>query len=151
MDSYKYKAYEEAIYMALLDRCKNSGPNSFTSEDFPTLTDAPAKTNGACTTGRDKQHRLETEWNGRDVHLVPGDMRQLSPDLEKADIFVSELLGSFGDNELSPECLDGAQHLLKENGISIPSSYTSYVAPLQSLRIHQEAASHREVVSPVQF
>lgn len=32
---------------------------------------------------------------------------------EKADIFVSELLGSFGDNELSPECLDGAQHLLK--------------------------------------
>lgn len=35
---------------------------------------------------------------------------------EKADIFVSELLGSFGDNELSPECLDGAQPMLK--GIS---------------------------------
>lgn len=31
----------------------------------------------------------------------------------KADIIVSELLGSFGDNELSPECLDGVQHLLK--------------------------------------
>ena len=26
---------------------------------------------------------------------------------------VSELLGSFGDNELSPECLDGAQSFLK--------------------------------------
>jgi len=26
---------------------------------------------------------------------------------------VSELLGSFGDNELSPECLDGAQRFLK--------------------------------------
>ena len=26
---------------------------------------------------------------------------------------VSELLGSFGDNELSPECLDGAQKFLK--------------------------------------
>jgi protein arginine N-methyltransferase 5 len=26
---------------------------------------------------------------------------------------VSELLGSFGDNELSPECLDGAQRYLK--------------------------------------
>lgn len=36
---------------------------------------------------------------------------------------VSELLGSFGDNELSPECLDGAQRFLKEDGISIPSSY----------------------------
>ncbi len=31
----------------------------------------------------------------------------------KADILVSELLGSFGDNELSPECLDGAQKFLK--------------------------------------
>ena len=32
---------------------------------------------------------------------------------EKADILVSELLGSIGDNELSPECLDGAQSFLK--------------------------------------
>jgi protein arginine N-methyltransferase 5 len=32
---------------------------------------------------------------------------------EKADILVSELLGSVGDNELSPECLDGAQSFLK--------------------------------------
>ena len=31
----------------------------------------------------------------------------------KADILVSELLGSFGDNELSPECLDGVQAFLK--------------------------------------
>jgi hypothetical protein len=30
-----------------------------------------------------------------------------------ADILVSELLGSFGDNELSPECLDGAMRFLK--------------------------------------
>lgn len=34
---------------------------------------------------------------------------------------VSELLGSFGDNELSPECLDGAQRFLKPDGISIPA------------------------------
>ena len=32
---------------------------------------------------------------------------------EKVDILVSELLGSFGDNELSPECLDGAVRSLK--------------------------------------
>ena len=31
----------------------------------------------------------------------------------KADIMISELLGSFGDNDLSPECLDGAQRYLK--------------------------------------
>ena len=32
---------------------------------------------------------------------------------EPVDILISELLGSFGDNELSPECLDGAQKCLK--------------------------------------
>ena len=36
----------------------------------------------------------------------------------QADIIVSELLGSFGDNELSPECLDGAQHVLERVGMS---------------------------------
>jgi protein arginine N-methyltransferase 5 len=36
---------------------------------------------------------------------------------EKADILVSELLGSFGDYELSPECLDGAHKFLKGSHI----------------------------------
>lgn len=44
--------------------------------------------------------------------VVSCDMREWEAP-EKADIIVSELLGSFGDNELSPECLDGAQHFLK--------------------------------------
>ena len=41
--------------------------------------------------------------------------------LHKADILVSELLGSFGDNEMSPECLDGFQQssLMEESGLSI--------------------------------
>lgn len=39
-------------------------------------------------------------------------MREWNPP-ENADIMVSELLGSFGDNELSPECLDGIQKFLK--------------------------------------
>ena len=40
--------------------------------------------------------------------VVAADMRRWDAP-ERADILVSELLGSFGDNELSPECLDGAQ------------------------------------------
>ena len=44
--------------------------------------------------------------------VVSCDMREWQAP-EKADILVSELLGSFGDNELSPECLDGAQKYLK--------------------------------------
>ncbi|KAI5642510.1 PRMT5 arginine-N-methyltransferase domain-containing protein [Phthorimaea operculella] len=73
-------------------------------------------------------------WRDRDVTLIPGDMRHidLSP---KADIIVSELLGSWGDNELSPECLDGAAGLLKPDGISIPCEYRSFVAPISSARL----------------
>ncbi len=52
----------------------------------------------------------------------------------KADILVSELLGSFGDNELSPECLDGAQRFLQPDGISIPQSYTSFMVIRESLQ-----------------
>lgn len=58
---------------------------------------------------------------------------------EKADILVSELLGSWGDNELSPECLDGAQRFLKEGGVSIPQEYTSYVAPMSSHKVTSSA------------
>lgn len=59
-------------------------------------------------------HRLQNrqqEW-GTKVKLLFGDMRFIDIP-EKADILVSELLGSFGDNELSPECLDGASRFLK--------------------------------------
>lgn len=54
------------------------------------------------------------EW-GDQVTVVSCDMREWAAP-EKADIIVSELLGSFGDNELSPECLDGAQNFLKGGG-----------------------------------
>ncbi|KAK2399094.1 protein arginine N-methyltransferase 1.5 [Trifolium repens] len=57
---------------------------------------------------------------------------------EKADILVSELLGSFGDNQLAPECLDGAQRFLKEDGISIPSSYTSFLQPVKNANLYSD-------------
>lgn len=46
------------------------------------------------------------------VTVVSCDMRDWNPP-EKADIIVSELLGSFGDNELSPECLDNVMKFLR--------------------------------------
>lgn len=49
---------------------------------------------------------------GDTVTIVSSDMREWNAP-EKTDILVSELLGSFGDNELSPECLDGVQKFLK--------------------------------------
>ena len=62
------------------------------------------------------QYRKDKEW-GDKVYLLFGDMRTLQVP-EKADIIVSELLGSFGDNELSPECLDGAMRFLKRRRLS---------------------------------
>ncbi|KAJ4307072.1 hypothetical protein N0V88_000447 [Collariella sp. IMI 366227] len=83
------------------------------------------------------------EWNNK-VTLVKTDMRGWEgPRLKgredvigKVDILVTELLGSFGDNELSPECLDGIQHhLAKPHGISIPHSYTAHLSPIATPRL----------------
>ena len=66
------------------------------------------------------RHRKATEEKWRSlVTVVAADMRVWESPV-KADVLVSELLGSFSDNELSPECLDGAQRFLKDGGISIP-------------------------------
>ncbi|KAF2461203.1 PRMT5 arginine-N-methyltransferase-domain-containing protein [Lineolata rhizophorae] len=55
------------------------------------------------------------------------------------DILVSELLGSFADNELSPECLDGVQHVLAPtHGISIPSRYSAHLTPVAAPRLHAD-------------
>lgn len=57
----------------------------------------------------------------------------------KIDIIISELLGSFGDNELSPECLDGVQHLLNPvHGISVPASYTAHFTPIAAPKLHSD-------------
>ncbi|RNF24471.1 putative arginine N-methyltransferase, type II [Trypanosoma conorhini] len=59
------------------------------------------------------------------------------------DLVVSELLGSFGDNELSPECLEGFYEdfrryqasvavPLNPHMTSIPQEYTAWIAPLYS-------------------
>lgn len=68
------------------------------------------------------------------VQIISKDMRDWeSPEL--ADIIVSELLGSWGDNELSPECLRGVERFLKPTGVSVPSSYDSFIAPISSQKV----------------
>ena len=82
----------------------------------------------------------EPAWRGR-VCVVARDMRRWRAP-ERADLLVSELLGSFGDNELSPECLDGAQRFLKRGtGVSIPASYTSFLEPVTAARPWGDARS----------
>lgn len=72
------------------------------------------------------------------VSLIAGDMRHVSVDAMKGDILMSELLGSFGDNELSPECLNPTAKYLKPGGIYLPWSYTNNVLPLSSQLLWNE-------------
>ncbi|KAL7540315.1 hypothetical protein ACHAXR_010029 [Thalassiosira sp. AJA248-18] len=111
--------------------------------------------------GYNKHKVSNSEGDKNVVDVVPGtsnvtvigcDMREAkshpmlqdmisNPKSKGADIVVSELLGSFGDNELSPECLDGVQQcgILKEGCVSVPQSYTAFIAPVSSARLHSEA------------
>ena len=95
--------------------------------------------------------RHHAQWQERypiSIQVVHSDLRHLtSPILnnQKADLIVSELLGSFGDNELSPECLDplfqqphGPHSVCQPHTISIPTRYTSYLAPVSSWKLHQK-------------
>lgn len=94
----------------------------------------------------------QTIWGGK-VNVVKTDMRAWKgpiiakstadgPVYGKVDILISELLGSFGDNELSPECLDGIQHVMaKPHGISIPQSYTAHVSPISTPKLYGDILS----------
>lgn len=100
----------------------------------------------------------EKEWQGQ-VTVVKTDMRGWKGPtpkghdniIGKVDILVTELLGSFGDNELSPECIDGIQrHIARPHGISIPASYTAHLSPISTPRLHADIAS-RVPVDPHAF
>jgi protein arginine N-methyltransferase 5 len=164
-DPIKYSQYQKAIAAALCDRVSES--EKLTKETVVMVVGAgrgplvKAALQAAFDTQRriklyaiDKNpHAINTllnlkndEW-GDKVTVISTDMREWQAS-EKADILVSELLGSFGDNELSPECLDGAQSFLKEDGISIPWRYRSFIAPIQSYKIYSELSRCKEYDHP---
>ncbi|CAH1396442.1 unnamed protein product [Nezara viridula] len=155
-DPVKYTEYKHAIFLALLDRVPpeeaetnvqvvmvvGAGRGPLVDATLMAASSAKRKVKVYCV--EKNVNALVTlystksdEWKDS-VEVVCSDMRDWKPPV-KCDILVSELLGSFGDNELSPECLDGAQHLLKDDGISIPGEYSSYLCPIQSCKLHAEA------------
>lgn len=93
------------------------------------------------------QRQNATIWNNR-VRVVKTDMRDWPGPVAangqptKVDVLVTELLGSFGDNELSPECIDGIQkHIARPHGISIPESYTAWLSPIATPKLHAHLKS----------
>nr|CAB3265173.1 protein arginine N-methyltransferase 5-like [Phallusia mammillata] len=154
-DPIKYQMYEEAIYKCLSKKSKDNksdshlvlmvlgaGRGPLVRASLRAARQAKVKVkcyaveknaNAAVTLELLRQH----EWMNDDVTIISSDMRKWkAPEL--ADVIVSELLGSFGDNELSPECLDGAERFLKPDAISIPCNYTSYLSPVSSQKLYNE-------------
>ena len=79
-----------------------------------------------------KQRKNNGDFPKETVKIFSGDFRNISFP-EKVDILVSELLGSIGDNELAPECLQFCENKInKENGIIIPQSFSSVFVPIMS-------------------
>lgn len=153
-DPIKYHAYQKAIEMALVDKVPyeeiktktviimvvgaGRGPlvravlNASKKTGIKTKTCIVEKNPNAIITLRALTEEI---WLNENVEVISSDIRDFNP-VEKADILVSELLGSFGDNELSPECLQAAQKHLKPDGISIPCKSTSYISPSMSSKVY---------------
>lgn len=162
-DAMKYSQYQKAVHAALLDRVSDDQADSTTvvlmvvgAGRGPLVR---ASLQAAKEAGRKLRvfaveknpnavvtlHNLIAIEGWKDlVTIVSSDMRNWDAPV-KADILVSELLGSFGDNELSPECLDGAQRFLKPDGISIPRSYQSFVGPITASKLHNDVKAYNDL------
>ncbi|KAK4494510.1 hypothetical protein PRZ48_014808 [Zasmidium cellare] len=162
-DPVKYEWYERAVAAALKDLRKKlgekheivvavvgagRGPLVTRSLRASKSTGIPIK---CCAVEKNPnahvliQRRNATDplWNGQ-VLIYKSDMRAwpgptVNGEVRQVDILVSELLGSFADNELSPECLDGVQHVLHpDHGINIPQSYSAHLTPIATPRIYSD-------------
>mmetsp|Transcript_44642 Transcript_44642/g.95967 ORF Transcript_44642/g.95967 Transcript_44642/m.95967 type:complete len:665 (-) Transcript_44642:96-2090(-) len=154
-DPVKYKLYEEAVFTFLQERIAAGKAAPFVvmvlGAGRGPLVAASLRAAARASTEivvwaveknpnavHALRHRKRSEPDWACVEVVASDMRNWKS-TRKADCIVSELLGSFGDNELSPECLDGAQHLLAEDGVSIPQSYVSSLAPISAAALWADA------------
>ncbi|CAA0838296.1 Protein arginine N-methyltransferase 1.5 [Striga hermonthica] len=163
-DMVKYSQYQRAVAKALVDRVPDENASTVTTVLMVVGAGRGPLVRASLQAADEMERKLKVyavEKNPNAVvtlhslvklegwedvvTIVSCDMRHWDAP-EKADILVSELLGSFGDNELSPECLDGAQRFLKEDGISIPSSYTSYIQPVTACKLYNDIKSHKDLV-----
>ncbi|XP_057766796.1 protein arginine N-methyltransferase 1.5 isoform X2 [Salvia miltiorrhiza] len=163
-DTVKYSQYQRAVAKALVDRVPDEDASRVTTVLMVVGAGRGPLVRASLQAAEETERKLKVyaveknpnavvtlhslvklEGWEQTVTIISSDMRDWDAP-EKADILVSELLGSFGDNELSPECLDGAQRFLKEDGISIPSSYTSFIHPVTACKLYNDIKSHKDLV-----
>ena len=158
-DPVKYVQYEEAIHRCLQDKLAagkkqlvamvvgaGRGPLVVAVRSAAVRAGADVKVwaveknpNAVVTL----RHRCIVE-DWKNVEVIEKDMRFWEAP-RKADLIVSELLGSFADNELSPECLDGAQRFLEPDGACIPSKYTSSLTPVTTHKLWNDVKNYNDL------
>jgi len=171
-DPVKYAKYQEAIFLALKSmNLSNDSPKVITIAvagagrgplvmrsiqafhqlqiESVTLKVYALEKNPSAIVYLESMTQNNPLWQGI-VTVIDTDVRKLTLEHlhgNEIDIIVSELLGSFGDNELSPECLDPllASKCCRDSTISIPMQYSAFVAPVSSCRLHIEARQQAQV------
>jgi len=164
-DPIKYDWYERAIALALKDLSAKAGGRDIVvavvgAGRGPLVSKAlmASKSSGVkikawaveknqnAYVHLQRRNIIDPLWN-KNVTVVKTDMRAwkgpvIDGKVCKVDILVSELLGSFADNELSPECLDGVQHVLDpDHGVNIPQSYSAHMTPIATPRLYNDLLS----------
>ena len=148
-DPVKYRLYQQAIALALRDRTRGQtvrvwvvGAGRGPLVDGALAAAREAGVDVAVTAFEKNVHALytlhalrSTRWATTTpaVRVVPANILHWTPaaDDDRCDVMVSELLGSFGDNELSPECLDCACRWLADGGVCIPERSVGWVVPVR--------------------
>jgi len=166
-DPVKYRLYEEALIHCFQDRVRNdnvvvvmvlgagrgplvhAGIRASEQVGVKNIRIYAIEKNPHAVRTLKSIQRSDSRWQ-QIVEVMEEDMRYWNAP-EKADVIVSELLGSFGDNELSPECLDAARGLLRPDGICIPRQYTSFLCPLSSPKLFQEIRGYKNPNIPSAF
>ncbi|KAK6460213.1 methyltransferase family protein, partial [Scheffersomyces coipomensis] len=148
-DFIKYNQYEKAIELSILDLIAT---NKFNSTAIKIIIIGPGKggilhklinvvnkfshqtfkiyafeKNIKCIPYLHKYN--QQNWNNQ-LEIIQDDIR--NQNITNVNLIISELLGSFGDNELCPEILQQFNKPQTYPMIMIPSSYTSYLQPVST-------------------
>jgi type II protein arginine methyltransferase len=171
-DRIKYTLYERAILKRLNDLTNDSGSSlhiavvgagrgglvdstlrairSISHTDTNTYIISVVEKNRNAVRTLQYRRRDDPLWNDPlipvTISVISSDMRGWNPAMP-VDILVSELLGSLGDNEASPECIDSViQHV---RGVSIPSSYFSSLEPVTAHRAWLNIRERQKLQCPL--
>lgn len=169
-DTHKYDQYERAFMKALIDLTRNQpseekkhvlfvgpGRGPLIDRFFLALSTLSISPSRFVLTAIERNYSLisvlheknRIRWNGTvnilcmDSSMYP--QSKHNKEFGKVHLVVSELMGSFGCNELMPECIDSIAipEVCSADCIFIPCSIESYIAPVTAPLLWKIASEKR--------